>query len=950
MRPTQEIRFNLEDGIDRQTLRKLKQRFLKLNSGRLQRAMTDLSPRQQTALKLFPLLFHVNHPLLPGYVSGLTPAGIAQFEPDEDILAEAQRLTRSFAYKTNDKRRRNQPQPIHGLFLMGSLGTLAQAEQSDMDIWVCHASDLSAHELEELQKKCLLLEAWANSQGAEAHFFLIDPNRFTTGERETRLSADDCGTTQHYLLLDEFYRTAIWLAGRTPIWWLVPVADESRYDDYTKTLLAKRFINADESLDIGHLAHIPAGEFVGAGMWQLFKGIEAPYKSLLKLLLIEVYAAEQPQLNCLSLRFKQAVFNHQVDLNDLDPYIVLYRRIEEYLIGRHEHARLELVRRSLYMKANKKLTKPPTHGRKSWQRLLLEQLTAHWGWDYRHLAELDRRQHWKIRQVDLERQALVNELNDSYRFLVQLARQQEVEGLISKRDLSILGRRLNAAFERKAGKVEFVNPGISADLSEANLTLVHESEPTSGMSQWTLYSESLSNQEWLNFAPLKRGWELIELLAWAYRNGVLESNTRITLYPGESDLTEFELFNLLNSLRALVKLPLANVEESALLRPSAPREIGLFVNVGVDPLRHHRDLNILMTTARTDPLSYAGVRENLVLTLDQVTLNTWNEMFTARYDTEYALFDCLRDYLNTLPANRELPNLTVRCFCHNRAPTIAQRVEEIFHTAQHMWIGNLHPRYILQVQQAFHVLEFKPAQVEHVALADVAALVAYLSQPTPYYSPIYVDGHALEGSDLALILPLGQPDCIQVFYRIDRNMAELYVLDEHNALWQQHLPFYSEIGLLSPIQRFLDSRINRRAARLPLDDHDASTVLTTAYYQISPHGHERVRPVEARKAPELQLEKPFYAVQAIIEPASDGQLHVNLYCNEREFSQLEHGAQLYREVVRHILRQRRDEQRYRCYITDLDLSKLMANSTQSIVYLGYKAELELALNEALGDL
>ena len=23
-------------------------------------------------------------------------------------------------------------------------------------------------------------------------------------------------------VLDEFYRTAIWLAGRTPLWWLVP--------------------------------------------------------------------------------------------------------------------------------------------------------------------------------------------------------------------------------------------------------------------------------------------------------------------------------------------------------------------------------------------------------------------------------------------------------------------------------------------------------------------------------------------------------------------------------------------------------------------------------------------------------------------------------------------------------------------------------------------------------
>jgi adenylate cyclase class 1 len=92
------------------------------------------------------------------------------------------------------------------------------------------------------------------SQGAEAHFFLIDPVRFVRGERDTQLSSEDCGTTQHYLLLDEFYRTAIWLAGRTPIWWLVPVYEEAGYDRYTHTLISKRFIRADETLDLGHLA------------------------------------------------------------------------------------------------------------------------------------------------------------------------------------------------------------------------------------------------------------------------------------------------------------------------------------------------------------------------------------------------------------------------------------------------------------------------------------------------------------------------------------------------------------------------------------------------------------------------------------------------------------------------------------------------------------------------
>ena len=490
MTRTHEIRPDLDEGIDRKVLSQLRARFLKLNEGRMARAMEGLSTRQQGVLNLLPLFFHVNHPLLPGYVSGSTPAGLSNFEPDANALAEAQRLTRSFSYKP--RHGSNPPRPIHGLFLMGSLGTLAQADQSDMDVWVCHSPDLNEQELAELRKKCQLLEAWADSQGAEAHFFLIDPVRFVRGERDTQLSSEDCGTTQHYLLLDEFYRTAIWLAGRTPIWWLVPVYEEAGYDRYTHTLISKRFIRADETLDLGHLAYIPPGEFIGAGLWQLFKGIESPYKSVLKLLLTEVYASEHPRVQCLSLRFKQAVFANRLDLDELDPYVVVYRRIEEYLIARNEPERLEVVRRALYLKVNRKLT--GSSGRtQSWQRSLLERLAHEWQWDPRQLALLDCRSQWKVRQVDSERRALINELNYSYRFLTQFARNDQTASLINKRDLSVLGRRLYAAFERKAGKVEFINPGIAPDLAEDTLTLVYaSSKKGSEPSQWGLYNGSLA--------------------------------------------------------------------------------------------------------------------------------------------------------------------------------------------------------------------------------------------------------------------------------------------------------------------------------------------------------------------------------------------------------------------------------------------------------------------------
>ncbi|MEW5544260.1 class I adenylate cyclase [Pseudomonas soli] len=943
-----EIRPDLEQGIDRKELAKLRARFLKINQGRLARAMEGLSTRQQQVLTLLPLFFHVNHPLLPGYVSGTTPAGVSGFEPDDELLAEAQRLTRSFTYKP---RHGKPPQPIHGLFLMGSLGTLAQAEQSDMDLWVCHAPDLDEQAVADLRRKCQLLETWAASQGAEAHFFLIEPRGFVQGERDSQLSSDDCGTTQHYLLLDEFYRTAIWLAGRTPLWWLVPVYQEHNYRDYTQTLLSKRFIRAQDDLDLGHLAHIPSGEFVGAGLWQLFKGIDSPYKSLLKLLLTEAYASEHPQVRCLSLDYKQAVFANQLDLDELDPYVMVYRRIERYLLLRGEPARLELVRRSLYLKVNKKLGDLGRSRSGGWQRQLLGRLTEEWGWDERQLALLDSRSQWKVRQVAVERRELVAELNHSYRFLTQFARQQNANSRADQRDLNVLGRRLYAAFERRAGKIEVINPGIAPDLAEDTLTLVqspNRKEP--GTHHWGLYNGNLGVHEWEHFSPIKRCRELLELLTWAHRNGVIDSSTRLALHPGASDLSEFELFNLIGSLQQSIPLPLETVSEVRLLQPSVADEILLLVNVGVDPLRHHRDLNILMTTERTDSLSYAGVRENLVLTLDQITLNSWNEVLVQRYDGEHALVRCLRDFLNSLGQRSHRPRVRVRCYCHNRAQAISQRVEEIFDTVQLLLDQGLDHRYLLQVAQHTHILDLQPGQVTLASLADHDAVLAALGEERSSYSPLHLDTHALQDHDLPLVLAQGQPGCIQVFYRLLEGWADLYVLDEHNALWQQRLPQQDEPHLLLPLQRFLQAMVMRRDALLPLDSLQQAS-LDILYYQLLPSGPGKARSLEPRPAPADSQNQACFEVQAILQAGTGDEVHVTLYCDQQEFSELEHGDQLYAVVARQILRQRRGSGSYRCYITDLDLSELLEDEQGSTsLCLRYKRELEQALNDGLQQL
>ncbi len=544
-----------------------------------------------------------------------------------------------------------------------------------------------------------------------------------------------------------------------------------------------------------------------------------------------------------------------------------------------------------------------------------------------------------MRQVSQERRALVNELTYGYRFLSDFTRRVQATSPLTSRDLGVLGRRLYAAIEHKAGKVEVVNLGISPDMSEDSLTLVHGYDGA-GDVHWSLYQGQLTAPELPNYAPLKRARELLALLAWGHRNGVVDTGTHLSLFPGDSGLSEAELFALLSDLRRALPMPLPAVDEEALLAPSSASRVLLLVNIGMDPALHAAGL-------ASSESNLAGAVENLVQSVDQVTLNSWNEMLVTRYEGPKALALCLRDNLADLGASDQPPQLQVFCFARNRGQAIARRLEQIFDDARRSLAGATHGRYLLQIRQHFHVLQRDGSDLRLTSLVDRAALLEYLGEAHHLYSPLQLDRAALAGDDLALILTQGRPGCLQVFYRAEDGSAELSVLDECNALWRQQLPYRDERTLLRPLLRFLESLMFRRAAQQP-GEGVAPLDPTILVYRIQPGQGPQPSTLERRPAPLGEVTDPFYEVQAIVEAGDNGRSQVTLYCNQQEFSGLEYGNDLFAAVTRTIVARRRDGERYPCYITDIDLSGLHGNGrSQTVQYLRYKSRLEAALNAAM---
>ena len=286
--------------IDQKYLKSIRKAFLKLAGTRLTRIEAGLTSKQADYFKIIPLLYHVNHPLLPGYIDKTTPCGLSNYTPSSLQKLIVKSLTKSFELKS----RAQFKYQISSLFLMGSMGTLGQSGDSDIDLWICLDEALDQINYKKLVDKSTRIKEWFASNGIELNFYIVNNSDFKTNKKKV-IAADNCGNTQKYLLLDEFYRTSVWLAGKWPLWWLIPINEE--YDKYAKRLVSQKHIDEYEWIDFGEVKVIPPNEYLSSAIWQLYKSIESPYKSFVKLVVLETYAKNYPCKGILSDEFKRII-------------------------------------------------------------------------------------------------------------------------------------------------------------------------------------------------------------------------------------------------------------------------------------------------------------------------------------------------------------------------------------------------------------------------------------------------------------------------------------------------------------------------------------------------------------------------------------------------------------------------------------------------------------------
>ena len=925
------------------------QRFMVVNEGKISRVREGLQSKQQQCFDLLPLLFHVNRDSLPGFVShNDTPTSIANYHPNDSILKLAQTLTRG---QVSNRLQLAKPQ-ISALYLMGSSGSIGQSTTSDLDIWVCYDSSLSDHQVQLLEQKSLLISAWANDFNLEVHFFLMNAHRFNGGEQQS-LTGENCGSTQHVLLLDEFYRTAQLIAGNIPAWWLVPVAFENDYEATLQQMYHDGFISEKNCTDFGPISTLPAGEFIGAGMWQIYKAIDSPYKSVLKLILLEVYARQYPRIDSLAHWYKADIYRMKLSLDDLDPYVMLYRRIEEYLIERDELDRLNLIRRCFYFKVGLNLSK--TTKAFNWRRDVMDYLVHSWGWTKQTVAHLDNFRNWTIEEVLSERRLLINELTHSYRFLTEFSSEHHGSHIMSQRDLLILSRKLHAAFDRRPGKIDFIRIGLDVDLSHEKIRLYErESKQEPGVFLWAAYNQALDNDNIPS--PLKYSKGLLETLLWSHLNGLISAHLHIPVYPELDTISEFEIRMTLASMRQLIPSPLPKIESTSFYHPALLTKVVLFINLGRDPLIYLSNKGLQKISARSNSLDFSGLRENLILSIDMVPINTWGEVVVERYAEQDAMTKALKSLINRVNKQNRTGLPTIDTVCHNqtRPQAIAKRVKDLFSDSLTALCSPANPkntRFIFNVSDQFIHFQHLNKVTNFIALHSLNELTIQLAQEQTEYSPVIFDQHfKAEHPLLPLLFQQQESNKINIAFEVKGQLVDFHIIDEQGSLTRFTQPFHNTATLLSPLVRFLKvtehrQRRNTEAQLMP------QRVIQC--FQIQ----RKASSVALSKVPLAGLVNKgrFISVQVNVDLNEQGGFDYHVVCNEQEFQSTILGDNLYNAVASFILGLRASGQKYPTYITDLALSEnaienLPFGHDQTIHYIDLKLKLEKRINDAMSHL
>lgn len=561
-------------------------RVLRYNRNRINRALALFPMDKQCLFNAMPFFLHVNHPDVPGFVNqSKVPCGLSLFSYRPSVKQALMAL-----FPENHELLNNVTEIwpkrcyIESLSLMGSIGTIAQSEKSDLDYWVCvDGSKMDAKRWQLLQCKLTIIEQWIwQEYKLEVHFFLSDTRKIRINDFGDA-DGESAGSAQPMFLKNEYYSTSILITGKIPFWWITPrYCTNEQYQQLYEDFQHWTEPNPQYFIDLGNLHRLKVSEMFGATIWQLTKAIDSPFKSVLKMAKLEVFIDDInnriPLCNILKERIHQGV-NLDKDIRATDSYVLLFDTIIEYYRQNYPQF-LELFKICWYIKSDCRLTVSKVGESDDFKRDVIQHYVSSWNWSPSKIAHLDNIDNWEFADVNFLGNQIHSFLIGCYKRLSEKIMGEKQ--CVNQEDMTVFGRKIDSFYSNKKGKVNYLKRAFEYGLMQLDITIVADLDLKIDTNQrWSAYRGRLNlvDADVDNPRYLRGSSDPVELVLWCVFNHIVSSKSNFYLLQNQLAIKAADITELIH--QALIDYKAIRVSEisrEVLLSPCQITHCLLVVN------------------------------------------------------------------------------------------------------------------------------------------------------------------------------------------------------------------------------------------------------------------------------------------------------------------------------------------------------------------------------------
>lgn len=553
-----------------------KERFTQYNNAKISALNLSLeTPEMVNFFNYIPFLFTVNLPEFPGYIKEIgTPHGIYNYQMPPKLLSQIRITNPSF----NPPRTVASDPVIKFFALIGSAGTIAFTPDSDLDFWLC--GDFSVMDDESvtlLRRKCGIIEKWAmDTHNKEIHFYLNDIDHIKRNLFDEDEEYGLSGTSLGQMLKEEFYRSSIALNGIIPFWWVTPPdCSDQDYSEWLSavagTALEKEFIN------LGNIAVLNRGDFLIAALFQIIKSLGNPFKSIIKLGLLERYIYDDKKNPFISNMIKKNIQDGRSDRLSVDAYCIMFDQVYEYYHRIVDDlSSLNIIKTCFYLKVNPHLSKGD---KKAGNESFYETMSAYvkkWGWDGDTIKHVDNFENWDIesttRMMNNTRKLILR----GYKNILSALGNEINAGSIDSKSLQAINRKIYSHFKPENNKID--NSLNFKKYPPEKLLSLDYVRDVKGNESWYLSKRIISNDRAAKVL-IQKSPHLISLIAWISLNGLyLKDYTRLEIEQGFYQMDANYIRDLIAELSAKFSIKGVKLQNSYFLRDPFPVMSYIIIN------------------------------------------------------------------------------------------------------------------------------------------------------------------------------------------------------------------------------------------------------------------------------------------------------------------------------------------------------------------------------------